>query len=207
MSTRIDEREMTSSATGHRAVVVDGADQYDPGAWRVSWLPDVALNRDQAITAMTLVEFVAKGVTSSDHPKWPFVKGWAYELDLNPAEAVQMILAKTDEAGAANERARPDVLPGDVLPGHEDQAAQAMREHLAELDRQRQRVAAAVDHVREHGTIRLPDLPPDVANHVLAVLWSAHDDPATTAERRDALYPLVDLLQQAMTVSYEQTTN
>lgn len=107
-----------------------------------------------------------------------------------------------DDARAANEQARPD-----ILPGHEDQAAEAMRSHLAELDQQRQRVAAAVAHVREHGTIRLPDLSPDVANHVLAVLWTAHDDQATTPERRDALYPLVDLLQQAMTVSYEQTTS
>lgn len=95
--TAVDERLMTSKSTGHRAVVVDGADQYDTGAWRVSWLPDVALGRDQAITAMTMVEYVAAGITSADHPKWPFVKGWAAELDVDPAEAVRLILAKTDD--------------------------------------------------------------------------------------------------------------
>jgi hypothetical protein len=91
MSTRIDDREMTDSRTSHRAVVVEGADQYDTGAWRVSWLDDVALDRDQAITAMTLTEFVASGVTSADHPKWPFVKGWAAELGLDPADVVSAI--------------------------------------------------------------------------------------------------------------------
>jgi hypothetical protein len=97
MSTRIDEREMTSSRTSHRAVVVEGADQYDKGAWRVSWLDGVALDRDQAITAMTLVEYVGFGVTSADHPKWPFVKTWAAELGLGPAEVVELILTKTGD--------------------------------------------------------------------------------------------------------------
>jgi hypothetical protein len=87
----ITDRAMTSTGTNHRAWVVDGKDQYDPGAWRVSWFDSEPFDRNQAITAMHLAEYVNAGVVGPADPKWPFVQGWAAELRIEPGLAVSLI--------------------------------------------------------------------------------------------------------------------
>lgn len=294
-ATTVDERLMASTTTKHRAVVVDGADQFDIGAWRVTWLPEAAFDRNQAITAMTLVEYVSAGVTSADHPKWPFVKSWARELGLDADEVVRMILAPTDDevvteirkayvrwrfTQAQHDRIMPlaavladegfralgvsraqwervvdrlagtdgvnihaeadqkrladkdhaaavtlggtarhtiqytaeytlavegeQLLTDEELRDRKARAAEAVQVRLAEQARQRQDLAAALDHVRRHGTVRLPDLSADQADHVLAVLRAVQNDEDTPAERRDVLHPLVDLLKRAVTEAHHR---
>nr|WP_042198356.1 hypothetical protein [Kibdelosporangium sp. MJ126-NF4]CEL23346.1 hypothetical protein [Kibdelosporangium sp. MJ126-NF4]CTQ94508.1 hypothetical protein [Kibdelosporangium sp. MJ126-NF4] len=78
MSLRITDTAMTSTATEHTARLVDA----ELGLWTVTWLGDrYQLGRNQAISAMTLAEAVAGGVSPSS-PEWPHVVGWANELGL-----------------------------------------------------------------------------------------------------------------------------
>jgi hypothetical protein len=92
ISTTIGDDRMTSTGTRHEAMVAPGVDQYEPGAWSVTWLPGVRLDRNQAITAMTLAEYVDSGVVGSSVMRgWAFVQGWAKELDLSAEDAVDLI--------------------------------------------------------------------------------------------------------------------
>ncbi|MEC3975933.1 hypothetical protein [Amycolatopsis sp. H20-H5] len=61
MSIHICESEMTSSRTEHRATATEDG-------WHVSWLPGRVLDRNSAITAMTLVEIYADNPPK--HSKW-----------------------------------------------------------------------------------------------------------------------------------------
>jgi hypothetical protein len=86
---RITDTEMTSDATRHRAELLPD------GGWRVSWLPERRLTRDQAVTAMTLAEAVANmqeegrtTVVDHTHRLWPHIDGWAAELGLTGPDAV-----------------------------------------------------------------------------------------------------------------------
>lgn len=87
---RITDTHIASTKTRHHAEVVDDG-------WRVSWLPGRKLSRSQAITAMTIAEFVESGVLTSAHPKWLHVDQWADELDLSGPRAVGLVTG-TDPA-------------------------------------------------------------------------------------------------------------
>jgi hypothetical protein len=55
----------------------------------VSWLPGRTLDRNQAITAMTIADMVGgMGVSRTDDPAWMFLDGWAAELGLTAPGAV-----------------------------------------------------------------------------------------------------------------------
>ncbi len=57
--------------------------------WEVSWLPGRTLDRNQAITAMTIANIAGgRGVSLSDDPIWPFLDNWAAELGLSGPDAV-----------------------------------------------------------------------------------------------------------------------
>lgn len=86
MSLRITDQAITSTVTGHTARRGDG------GQWVVSWLPAPALplDRNAAITAMTLAEFVAAGAGNPAHRHWPHVRNWAAELGLSGEVAAQL---------------------------------------------------------------------------------------------------------------------
>lgn len=83
------------STTGHTADLDQGCGPYDKGAWVVSWCPLRPFDRDQAITALTLAEFVTNGTVDATHKRWPFVRDFAAELDMDPTEAVRMIQGET----------------------------------------------------------------------------------------------------------------
>jgi len=60
----------------------------DRNGWEVSWLPGQVLDRNTAITAMTLADTAAEHDLQDGHPLWPHIKSWAAELGLTAPEAI-----------------------------------------------------------------------------------------------------------------------
>jgi len=79
---RITGTHMSSPDTPHTATATgDG--------WEVSWLPGRALDRNQAITAMTIADIAGgRGAGLSEDPIWPFLDNWAAEMGLSGPDAV-----------------------------------------------------------------------------------------------------------------------
>lgn len=90
MSIRITDTEMVSNKTRHVARFYPDAAADGRGAWVVSWVPLRLLNRNQAITAMTIAEFAADGLTPEDR-RWPHVQAWTAELCLTAENAVALV--------------------------------------------------------------------------------------------------------------------
>jgi hypothetical protein len=81
----LTDTTMTSPATPHTATATGGG-------WEVSWLPGRTLDRNQAITAMTIADMVGgTGVPRADDPIWLFLDGWAAELSLTAPGAVARV--------------------------------------------------------------------------------------------------------------------
>ena len=81
MTARIEDRSMTAEFRGRVIATARYSSQAaadGQGAWMVSGLPRRLFSRDQAITAMVLVERLAAGYGDDD----PFVIGWREELGL-----------------------------------------------------------------------------------------------------------------------------
>jgi hypothetical protein len=83
MTLTINDTTMTSDQTAHTA-------RYAPdrNGWEVSWLPGQTLDRNTAITAMTLADTTAESDLDGGHRLWPFVQGWAEELGLTAPDAI-----------------------------------------------------------------------------------------------------------------------
>jgi hypothetical protein len=79
----IGDTSMSSDQSGHTA-----RHRPDRGGWEVSWLPGQILDRNAAITAMTLAEVASDRDLYEGHRLWPFVQGWAAELGLTGPDAV-----------------------------------------------------------------------------------------------------------------------
>jgi hypothetical protein len=94
----ITDTSMTSPATRHTAIATGGG-------WKVSWLPGRTLDRNQAITAMTIADIVGGGVPRADDPIWMHLDGWAAELSLTAPAAVARVSQPPAErqAGACQE--------------------------------------------------------------------------------------------------------
>jgi len=60
----------------------------DRNGWEVSWLPGQLLDRNTAITAMTLADTAAEHDLHDRHPLLPHVESWAEELGLTAPEAI-----------------------------------------------------------------------------------------------------------------------
>jgi hypothetical protein len=84
----INDRSMTSDQSAHTA-------RRSPGrnGWEVSWLPGQTLDRNSAITAMTLADTTAEPGLAEGHPLWPHIQSWAAELGLTAPDAI----AKTSQ--------------------------------------------------------------------------------------------------------------
>ena len=104
MTLTITGTTMTSDHTAHTARQAPGRN-----AWKVSWLPGQALDRNTAITAMTLAEVAAEDDLHEGHRLWPHIQGWAAELGLTGPDAI----------------ARATQPPG---PGHDHAAGHPDRE-------------------------------------------------------------------------------
>ena len=102
MTITIGDDRMASDVTPHFAELIG------EGLWRVSWLPERTLSRNEATTAMTLAEMVARGVRDGDR-HWPFVVGWAQELGLSGTQAAQRVRqAPPASAGDPDHAAQDD---------------------------------------------------------------------------------------------------
>jgi hypothetical protein len=83
MTLTITDSSMTSDQTAHTARHAPGR-----GGWEVSWLPGQTLDRNAAITAMTLADTAAKPGLRESHRLWPYIQSWAQELGLTAPDAI-----------------------------------------------------------------------------------------------------------------------
>jgi hypothetical protein len=60
----------------------------DRNGWEVSWLPGQLLDRNTAITAMTLADTAAEDDLDERHRLWSSIQSWARELGLTTPEAI-----------------------------------------------------------------------------------------------------------------------
>ena len=83
MTLTINDSSMTSDCTAHSA-------RYTPDrdGWEVSWLPGQTLDRNAAITAMTLADTAAEPGLRESHRLWPHIQSWAQELGLTAPDAI-----------------------------------------------------------------------------------------------------------------------
>jgi hypothetical protein len=79
----ISATTMTSDQSAHTA-------RHAPerNGWEVSWLPGQTLDRNTAITAMTLADTAAEPGLREGHRLWPHIQGWAGELGLTAPDAI-----------------------------------------------------------------------------------------------------------------------
>jgi hypothetical protein len=87
MTLTINDTTMTSDQTGHTARLTSGSLHL----WEVSWLPGRVLDRNSAITAMVLADHAREPDLNERHRLWPFIEGWAAELALTGADAVDRV--------------------------------------------------------------------------------------------------------------------
>ena len=83
MTLTINDTTMTSDHTAHTA-----RHSADWNGWEVSWLPGQILDRNTAITAMTLADTAAERELHERHRLWPHIQDWAGELGLTAPEAI-----------------------------------------------------------------------------------------------------------------------
>lgn len=83
MTLTISDTTMTSDHSDHTARHVP-----DRNGWEVSWLPGQILDRNTAITAMTLADTSAEHDLHERHQLWPPIRSWAGELGLTAPEAI-----------------------------------------------------------------------------------------------------------------------
>jgi hypothetical protein len=124
MTLTITDKIMRSDQTPHTARLghLEAGD-----AWQVSWLPHRLMDRNAAITAMTLADLVSEGegIGLHDDPRWPVVDALAAELGLNGPDAV----ARISEPGEHGDTPAYEVqAAGTVLRAHADQDARGTRQ-------------------------------------------------------------------------------
>jgi hypothetical protein len=83
MTLTINDTAMTSDHSAHTA-----RHAPDRHGWEVSWLPGQILDRNTAVTAMTLADTAAGRDLHDRHRLWPHIQSWAGELGLTAPEAI-----------------------------------------------------------------------------------------------------------------------
>ena len=105
MTLKIDDTTMTSDQTAHTA-------RHAPGrnGWEVSWLPGQTLDRNTAITAMTLADTAAEHDLHEGHRLWPHIQSWAGELGLTAPDAIARVSQPPSDPNRQQEQAsrQPD---------------------------------------------------------------------------------------------------
>jgi hypothetical protein len=106
MTLTINDTTMTSDQTTHTARQAPGPQPR----WEESWLPGQTLDRNTAITAMTLAETAAQADLHESHRLWPHIQGWAAELGLTAPDAIAQATQHPADINPHHERAsgRPD---------------------------------------------------------------------------------------------------
>ena len=105
MTLTINDTTMTSDQTPHAA-------RHAPSrnGWEVSWLSGQILDRNTAITAMTLADTAAEQDLHEGHRLWPFIQGWAEEVGLTAPDAIARASQPPGDINRQQERAsrQPD---------------------------------------------------------------------------------------------------
>jgi hypothetical protein len=84
MTLIINDTTMTSDQTTHTARQVPSPQR----GWEVTWLPGQILDRNTAITAMTLADLAGDPDLGEGHRLWPAVQSWSAELGLSGSDAI-----------------------------------------------------------------------------------------------------------------------
>jgi hypothetical protein len=114
----ITDTHMSSPDTPHTATVTGGG-------WEVSWLPGRTLDRNQAITAMTIASTIGgTGVPRADDPVWLHLDGWAAELSMTAPGAV----VRVSEPPAWDNQAAPGAATAETPFGGSRLRAHADRD-------------------------------------------------------------------------------
>ncbi len=105
MTLTIHDTTVTSDQTAHTARQAPSRN-----GWQVSWLPGQTLDRNTAITAMTLADTAAETDLHEGHRLWPHIQGWAAELGLTAPEAVAAVSQPPSDINREHEQAgtQPD---------------------------------------------------------------------------------------------------
>ena len=100
MTLTITDTTMTSDQTAHTA-------RHAPerNGWDVSWLPGQTLDRNTAITAMTLADTTTEPGLREGHRLWPHVQAWAEELGLAAPDAIARVSESPSETNRQREQA------------------------------------------------------------------------------------------------------
>ena len=77
----------------------------DRNGWEVSWLPGRLLDRNSAITAMTLADTAAEHDLNDRHPLWPHFQSWAAELGLTAPGALSRVSQLPESMSAGKDLA------------------------------------------------------------------------------------------------------
>ena len=96
MTLTLTDTTMTSDQTAHTARLAPGSQHL----WEVSWLPGRSLDRNTAITAMTLADLTSEPDLNERRRLWPSIQGWAAELGLTGPDAI----ARASEPASPGQR-------------------------------------------------------------------------------------------------------
>lgn len=108
----VGETEITSTFTRHSARMCTPAAPGSPSFWDVTWLPGRCLDRNQALTAMTIAEHVhnpapdfrdrtpAWNRTGDGMRWWAMLDNWAAELGLTGTCALALASMSPEDAAA-----------------------------------------------------------------------------------------------------------
>jgi len=103
MTLTIRDDSISSDHTRHTARLAPGSEH----AWQVSWLPGRLMDRNTAITAITLAEVVAADDVNSGHRLWLHIEGWSAELGLTAPDALTWISQLPGRITSEKEAAAP----------------------------------------------------------------------------------------------------
>jgi hypothetical protein len=111
MTLTITDTTMTSEHTAHTARQTPGPQS----GWEVSWLPGQTLDRNTAITAMTLADLAGEQDLHEGHRLWPHIQSWAAELGMAAPDAIERATRPPRDINTHQERAsgQPDLEAAD----------------------------------------------------------------------------------------------
>jgi hypothetical protein len=97
MTLTITDTTMTSDHSAQHAPERNG--------WDVSWLPGQTLDRNTAVTAMTLADTATEPGLREGHRLWRHIQSWAQELGLTAPDVIARAAQPPGEITRQQERA------------------------------------------------------------------------------------------------------
>lgn len=110
MTLHIGDTAMTSDQSAHTARQMPGPSR----GWEVSWLPGQIVDRNTAITAMSLADIAATGDIRPGDRLWPVVESWSAEVGLTGPDAISR--ASQPLPGSSRQH-EPAIEPPDLEAG------------------------------------------------------------------------------------------